>query len=221
MSVYTLPTSNMPQRMRSGSARPTRLATGLLWCLLLLAVIPSYSLAVETGAAGGESPAVPAVAGVETAAAADGSSNGPAVTETQPVAGDTGVDAVERPGGIVPRRFPHHALANPTSGLGTQLAQTALMLALVLGGFLLLARLLKRLNMPRGASHPMLKVLAATSLGGKERVVVVQADDARLVLGVSAAGVSCLYRLDATSDHAQAGTDSGFGALLEAQGISS
>lgn len=55
--------------------------------------------------------------------------------------------------------------------------------------------LLKRLSAPRGQAAGLLKVIAATAVGPRERVVVVELGDNWLVLGVAPGQVTSLHQL--------------------------
>ena len=58
------------------------------------------------------------------------------------------------------------------------------------------ARVIKRLGFaPQSAGTRGLKVAASTSLGPRERVVIVEVEDARLVLGVTASQINVLHTL--------------------------
>ncbi len=76
-------------------------------------------------------------------------------------------------------------------GLGRTLAALALILGLILGG----GWLLKRLGAARPGAGGLVKVLGGASLGGRERVVVVEVEGERLVLGVSPGRVQALHVL--------------------------
>ena len=81
-----------------------------------------------------------------------------------------------------------------TPGLGS-LAQVAASLALVLALVFLLAWLLRRLRTGRRAGGPGIDVLADLPLGPKERAVLIQVDQVRLLVGVAAGQVRTLHVL--------------------------
>ena len=90
--------------------------------------------------------------------------------------------------------------AGPTAqafsdNLLAEFAEVVAMLALVLMIFLALAWLYKKFSVSHARSHAPAQVLGSASLGGKERLVVVQVEDARLVLGVTSASVNVLHVL--------------------------
>ncbi len=80
-----------------------------------------------------------------------------------------------------------------SDNLLAELAEVVAMLVLVLMIFLVLAWLYKKMSAAPGRSNAAAQVLGSTSLGGKERVVVVQVADARLVLGVTTSSVNVLH----------------------------
>jgi flagellar protein FliO/FliZ len=87
---------------------------------------------------------------------------------------------------------PTFAQARPAADIGGSAVQLVLSLLLI---FALLAGslwLLKRLSAPRGASSGLLKVVAATAVGTRERVVVLEVGSSWLVLGVAPGRVSAL-----------------------------
>jgi flagellar protein FliO/FliZ len=87
--------------------------------------------------------------------------------------------------------------AVPTvSGIAV-LGQVSLSLILVVAVLLLLAWALRRINrlQPHGAVR--LRLLGGLSLGGRERILLVEADDRRLLIGVSPGGLRTLLVLDA------------------------
>ena len=75
------------------------------------------------------------------------------------------------------------------------LGKLALALILVLLVFWVFARVMRQLNGAKGAIHSGLKVVGALSLGQRERVIVVQAGDEQLVLGVTASQINTLHVL--------------------------
>lgn len=87
---------------------------------------------------------------------------------------------------------PTFAQAAPATNLGSSAIQLFLSLLLI---FALLAGslwLLKRLSTPRGGAGGLLKVVAATAVGTRERVVVLEIGSSWLVLGVAPGRVSAL-----------------------------
>jgi flagellar protein FliO/FliZ len=76
----------------------------------------------------------------------------------------------------------------------------ALILALIFAG----AWLVKRMGGLPAGGKGMVRILGGTSLGARERVVVVEVEGARLVLGVAPGRVQTLHVLPASADFGQA-----------------
>ncbi len=70
-------------------------------------------------------------------------------------------------------------------------------LVLILGGFVAVAWFARR-HLPGLGAQGMIRVLGSTAVGPRERVVVVEIEDTRLVLGVGSGNVRLLHRLSAT-----------------------
>jgi flagellar protein FliO/FliZ len=68
-------------------------------------------------------------------------------------------------------------------------------LLLILGGFVLVAWLVRRW-MPQGAQAGLVRVVGAISVGPRERVVVVEVDNTWLVLGVGGGQVRPLHTMN-------------------------
>jgi flagellar protein FliO/FliZ len=88
------------------------------------------------------------------------------------------------------------ALASPTLAHAAQSDSTSMLtvflsLFLILGGFILVALLLRR-YLPGAGRQGVVKLVGSTAVGARERVVVVEIDDAWLVLGVGAGQVTLL-----------------------------
>lgn len=77
--------------------------------------------------------------------------------------------------------------------LGASLLQMLFGLAVVIAALLACLWLLRRVSTPRGGQH--LNVLSATSVGPRERVVLVEVGSRVLVLGVAPGRVSKLHEL--------------------------
>lgn len=86
-------------------------------------------------------------------------------------------------------------VAAATPELGGGIMQIVLSLAIVMlllvGSFYLL----KRISAPRGAAAGVLRVVAGTAVGTRERVVLVEVGDTWLVLGVAPGSVTPLHQL--------------------------
>lgn len=114
------------------------------------------------------------------------------------------------------------APAAATPGIAS-LTQVSLALVLVLGLVFALAWLMQRVRAQRRAGAPGIDILAELSLGPKERMVLVQVDRTRLLVGVGTGQVRTLHVLpDATVEVSSAlaaqasaeGAPPGFAELL-------
>lgn len=86
---------------------------------------------------------------------------------------------------------PGHTDISPLATLG----KLAVALILVLLVFWVFARIMRQLHGAKGAVHSSLKIVGALSLGQRERVIVIQAGDEQLVLGVTASQINTLHVL--------------------------
>lgn len=90
-------------------------------------------------------------------------------------------------------------LAAAQAAVAPELGGSLLQMLLGLGVVLLLLfaslYLLKRLAAPRGTAAGLLRIVAATAVGTRERVVVVEVGDTWLVLGVAPGRVTPLTQL--------------------------
>ena len=82
-----------------------------------------------------------------------------------------------------------------TPELGSTLVQMLLGLGVVLLLLFVSLYVLKRLSAPRGSAAGLLRVVAGTAVGTRERVVVLEVDDTWLVLGVTATNITPLTQL--------------------------
>jgi flagellar protein FliO/FliZ len=103
----------------------------------------------------------------------------------------------------------------PVSPGFEQIAKMVLALVVVLAVVLVLARLSKSLRNFGGTSDSI-EVVGQLALGARERLLVVQVEDKRLLLGVSAAGISRLHEFGAHSS-ANGEADVKFAEQLRAQ----
>ncbi|HEC06764.1 MAG TPA: flagellar biosynthetic protein FliO [Thiolapillus brandeum] len=113
--------------------------------------------------------------------------------------------------------------ADPLSGtslrtdLGAQLVQVLGGLGVVLAMVLLLAWLTKRFSQSRLSGAHGLRLLGGISLGAKERIVLVQAGDVQLLVGVAPGRLQTLHVLEEPiqlQDSKEAADDEGFGQKL-------
>lgn len=83
------------------------------------------------------------------------------------------------------------------------IVQIIFSLLLVLAAIVLVAWLLKRMNVAQQGSGNQLKVLGGTSLGQRERIVLVEVQNTWLVVGVGPGQIRTLHTLDRPEDIAQ------------------
>lgn len=91
--------------------------------------------------------------------------------------------------------------------------QLLLGLGLVLGTIFLMAWLLRKVTLLPG-QHRKLRVVAALSLGNRERAVLVQVGDKQLLLGVAQGQVRLLKSFDTPVIEPETGADSAFSKKL-------
>jgi flagellar protein FliO/FliZ len=101
--------------------------------------------------------------------------------------------------------------AVPTLGVGA-LLQTIVGLAVVIGLVFGCAWLARRLGLQPGQRGGLVKTVGGTSLGGKERVAVVEIGDQWLVLGAAPGNVRLLYAMPAGSTRAGHASGAGSGS---------
>lgn len=97
---------------------------------------------------------------------------------------------------------PAHAWAAPPGGAG--MIGVALSLVVILGGFVLVAWLLRR-YLPGAGAGRLARVVSVTPVGPRERVVVVEIEDTWLVLGVGGGQVRLLDRRARPADRVRSG----------------
>jgi flagellar protein FliO/FliZ len=83
----------------------------------------------------------------------------------------------------------------PPQDLGGSVVQLVLGLGLVLALLFATLWLLKRLSAPRGDAAGLMRVVAGTAVGTRERVVVVEVGSTWLVLGVAPGRVTALAEM--------------------------
>lgn len=88
-----------------------------------------------------------------------------------------------------------HAQAAPAQDLGASVFQLLFGLAVVIALVFASLWLLKKLSAPRGEAAGLLRVVAGTAVGPRERVVVVEVGGSWLVLGVAPGRVTALADL--------------------------
>lgn len=87
------------------------------------------------------------------------------------------------------------AQASAPPSLSGSLIQMLFGLIAILGLLVGSLWLLKKLTAPRGVAAGLMRVVAVTSLGGRERVIVVEVGSSWLVLGVAPGRVSALAEI--------------------------
>ena len=87
---------------------------------------------------------------------------------------------------------PGRVVVSPLATLG----KLAIALVVVLAVFWLFARVMRQVQGFQGDMHKGLKVVGALSVGQRERVIVVQAGDEQLVLGVTSSQINTLHVLE-------------------------
>lgn len=89
-------------------------------------------------------------------------------------------------------------VSQPSAVPGSPLLQVSGALLGIIAFILVVAWLAKRVGLAgKNAGARGLKLSASTSLGPRERVVIVEVEDARLVLGVTASNIQVLHKLPA------------------------
>ena len=105
--------------------------------------------------------------------------------------------------------------ASQAVGAGSFL-QMFLGLAVIIGLILGMAWFMRRLGNLPGSGAGVLKVLGGVSLGQRERVVLLQAGDKQLIVGVAPGQIRTLHVFDEPIVEADAAPQHGFAARLEA-----
>jgi len=84
----------------------------------------------------------------------------------------------------------------PTSAVSSgSIMQVIVSLLFVLGAIVLVAWILKRINMPQNAAGSALKVVSGVAVGQRERIVLVEVNDTWLVVGVAPGQVTALHTM--------------------------
>jgi flagellar protein FliO/FliZ len=83
----------------------------------------------------------------------------------------------------------------PSADLGGSIVQLVLGLAVVIGLLFASLWLLKRLSAPRGEAAGLIRVVAGTAVGPRERVVILEVGSTWMVLGVAPGQVSALAEI--------------------------
>ncbi len=96
--------------------------------------------------------------------------------------------------------------APPAADLGSSIVQLVLGLAMVIALLLASLWLLKRVSAPRGEAASLIRVVAGTAVGPRERVVILEVGGTWMVLGVAPGQVSALAEIPRINLPAQTGT---------------
>lgn len=89
----------------------------------------------------------------------------------------------------LPNTTPNHS--SPLTG--SSILQVFLVLALTIGLILISAYFVRRMSSFSFAKNGTLKVLTGLSLGTRERILLLEAGDTQILVGVSPAGMSTLH----------------------------
>ena len=95
----------------------------------------------------------------------------------------------------------------PSAVSSGSIVQIIFSLLLVLAAIVLVAWLLKRMNVVRQGSGNLLKVLGGISIGQRERIVLIEVQDTWLVVGVGSGQIRTLHTLDRPKILAQQESD--------------
>lgn len=102
----------------------------------------------------------------------------------------------------------HPAYTPPPAAVSSgSIVQIIFSLLLVLAAIVLVAWLLKRMNVARQGSGSMLKVLCGIAIGQRERVVLIEVEDTWLVVGVGPGQIRTLHTLQRPADHISADSE--------------
>ena len=96
---------------------------------------------------------------------------------------------------VMPWCLPALAESSSAPDLGSSLAQLVFSMVVVIGLLFGSLWLLKRLSAPRGQAAGLLRVIAGTAVGSRERVVIVEIGSTWLVLGVAPGQVTTLAEM--------------------------
>jgi flagellar protein FliO/FliZ len=86
----------------------------------------------------------------------------------------------------------------PAAMSSGSILQVIFSLLLVLAAVVLVAWILKRINLPQHATGNLLKVQATVAVGQRERIVLVEINDTWLVVGVAPGQVNALHSMPKT-----------------------
>jgi flagellar protein FliO/FliZ len=98
------------------------------------------------------------------------------------------------PAGLLPV-LSYAQTAAPATDLGGNLVQLLVGMGIVIALLFASLWLLKRLSAPRGKAAGLMRVIAGTSVGTRERVVVLEVAETWLVLGVAPGRITALAEI--------------------------
>jgi flagellar protein FliO/FliZ len=90
---------------------------------------------------------------------------------------------------------PAYTPPSPATISSGSIMQVIFSLLLVLAAVVLVAWILKRINLPQHAAGNLIKVQAAVAVGQRERIVLVEINDTWLVVGVAPGQVRTLHSM--------------------------
>lgn len=108
----------------------------------------------------------------------------------------------------------------PTAAVSTgSVLQVVLSLLLVLAAVVVVAWILKRINLPQQGGGNALKVISGVAVGQRERIVLLEVNDTWLVVGVAPGQVSALHTMPKgmlpSASNTTAGDDNKFQGWLK------
>lgn len=107
----------------------------------------------------------------------------------------------------------------PAAASSGSILQVIFSLLLVLAAVVLVAWILKRINLPQHGAGSMLKVISGVAVGQRERIVLVEINDTWLVIGVAPGQVRTLHSMPKSVLPApQAGSSAGVSTDRKFQG---
>jgi len=168
------------------------------------------ALAAEAAPAVATAPAPTLAPAAEPAAA-------PTLPATQP---GVAAPALRAPVAPAPSAsaLPASASALPASASAGSLLQTILALSFVLALLAALAWAMKRYGPRAGGSNATLRLVGSLSLGGRERIIVIEVADQWIVVGAAPGRVNALATIARPPEHPNA-TSSGAASITEGASI--
>jgi len=120
---------------------------------------------------------------------------------------------------LAPIVVAQEAVQNNTLGsYSWEAIKVVVSLAIVLGIFYLLVNVFKKYTGVSIKANSTMRVIGGLSLGGKDKVVILEAGDVNLLLGISASGITKLHQFsqdEMTATNDQVTQTSSFGQQIE------